>query len=184
MPFIVVYDSNVLYPNTLRDLLIRLAQSGIVQAKWTDLILDEVFTNIAKNRPDIDPEKSAILRQKMNDAVGDVLVTGYEPLINAVKLPDPDDRHVLAAAIKGKAQVIVTDNMKHFPKSVLATWGIEPKRPDDFVLDQISLDAKVVYACVQQIVDSRKRRPESVEDVLAQLERSGLADSAAALRAA
>ena len=57
MPFIVVYDSNVLYPNTLRDLLIRLAQSGIVQAKWTDRILDEVFANIGKNRPDIDPAK-------------------------------------------------------------------------------------------------------------------------------
>lgn len=184
MPFIALYDSNVLYPNTLRDLLIRLGQSGIVQAKWTDDILDEVLRNLTENRPDIDTEKLAVLRQRMNAAIADVLVTGYEPLIDSLTLPDPDDRHVFAAAIKSKAQVIVTENIKHFPKSALAAWGIEPKRPDDFVLDQIGLDAKVVYACVQQIVDSRKRRPETVEDVLAQLERNGLTESAAALRAA
>jgi predicted nucleic acid-binding protein len=184
MPFIAVYDSNVPYPNTLRDLLIRLAQAGIVQAKWTDQILDEVVRNLAKNRPDIGEDKLAVLRERMNAAIADVLVTGYEPLIDSLNLPDPDDRHVFAAAIKSKAQVIVTDNMKHFPTDALAAWDIEPKRPDDFVLDQIDLDARVVYACVQQIVDSRKRRPETIEDVLTQLERSGLTESAAALRAA
>ncbi|HEV2634790.1 MAG TPA: PIN domain-containing protein [Actinocrinis sp.] len=94
MPFIVVYDSNVLYPNTLRDLLIRLAQSGIVQAKWTDRILDEVFDNIAKNRVDIDPGKLALLRRKMSAAIADVRVTGYESFVDVVRLPDPDDRHV------------------------------------------------------------------------------------------
>jgi predicted nucleic acid-binding protein len=182
MAFVVLYDANVLYPNTLRDLLIRIGQSGIVQAKWTDQILDEVFRNLSVNRPDIAPEKHAVVRGLMNASIADVLVAEYEPLIDALSLPDKDDRHVLAAAIKCKAQALVTDNVKDFPRDVLATWDIEPKRPDDFVLDQIDIDARVVYACVQQIVDSRTRRPETIEDVLAQLERSGLVDSAAALR--
>ena len=96
--------------------------------------------------------------------------------------PDLDDRHVVAAAIRSKAQVIVTNNLRHFPGDTLAQWDIEPKSADDFILDQISLDAKTVYACVQQIVDSRRREPETIDDVLAQLERSGLVDAAAALR--
>jgi predicted nucleic acid-binding protein len=182
MAFVALFDANVLYPNTLRDLLIRLSQSGLVQGKWTDTILDEVFRNLAKNRPDIEEAKHSLLRTLMNDAVRDVLVTGFETLIPALSLPDPDDRHVLAAAIKCNAQVIVTSNLKDFPRSELDRWGIEARRPDDFVLEQIDLDVKVVYACIQQIVDSRKRSPETIDDVLRQLERGGLAESAAALR--
>src|SRR5215472_725688 len=112
MTFAVVYDANVLYPNTLRDLLIRIAQSGMVQAKWTSEILDEMTGALLRNRPDIPPARLGRLRDLMNAAVRDSLVTGYEPLIEGLKLPDPDDRHVLAAAIKAGAQVIVTANLK------------------------------------------------------------------------
>ena len=100
MPFVVVYDANALYGNAQRDLLIRIAQSGLVQAKWTDQILDEMLSNLGKKRPDIPPEKLGTLRELMNKAVRDCLVTGYEPLIESLKLPDPDDRHVLAAAVR------------------------------------------------------------------------------------
>jgi hypothetical protein len=88
---------------------------------------------------------------------------------------------VLAAAIKAGAQVIVTAD-KDFTADDLAPWDIEAKHPDDFVLDQIDINDRVVWGCVQQIADSRKRRPETVGDVLSQLERSGLVRSAAALR--
>ncbi|WP_349262212.1 PIN domain-containing protein [Actinocrinis sp.] len=182
MAFVALYDANVLYPNTLRDLLIRIGQSGLVEAKWTDMILDEMLRSLAKNRPDIDEAKLDVLRARVNEAVLDASVTGFEELIPGLDLPDPDDRHVLAAAIKCGAQVIVTNNVRHFPQSVLSRWGIEAKRPDEFVLDQIDLDVKVVYACVQQIVDSRKRSPETIDDVLRQLERSGLVEAAATLR--
>jgi len=90
MPFIAVYDADVLYPNTLRDLLIRIAQlPHLVQAKWTEKILDEVTDNLRKNMPDITVEKTDRLRQLMNTAVRDCLVSGYEPLIAALDLPDP-----------------------------------------------------------------------------------------------
>ena len=103
MAFVAVYDASVLYPSTTRDLLIRIAQAGLVQARWTDAILDEVFTNLAKNRPDLNPVKLGRTRELMAGAIRDVLVVGYEPLIDALDLPDPDDRHVLAAAIRARA---------------------------------------------------------------------------------
>jgi predicted nucleic acid-binding protein len=183
MAFIVVYDTNVLYPNTLRDLLIRVAQQPhLVQAKWTDKILDEMCRALRRNRPDITEEKTARLCELMNGAVRDCLVLGYEPLIEVIDLPDPDDRHVLAAAIKVNAQLIVTRNRKDFPAKTLAQWGIKPKSPDDFVRDVIDLDSQAVWACVQQIVDSRVRRPVTVDDVLGELQRDGLVASTAALR--
>jgi hypothetical protein len=120
----------------------------------------------------------------MNAAVRDCLVSGYEPLIEGLKLPDPDDRHVLAAAIKAGAQVTVTRNLKHFPASSLHPWHVEAKSPDDFVLDQVGIDGQTVAACVQQIADSRSRPPQHREDVLSQLERDGLVESIPALRTA
>ncbi|SRR6266487_1497018 len=108
MAFTVVSDADVLYPKTLRDLLIRIAQSGLVQAKWTRAILDEALGAVAKDHPDIPDEKLARLRELMIPSVRDCLVTGYEPLIAGLELPEPDDRHVVAAAITVGAQVIVT----------------------------------------------------------------------------
>lgn len=182
MAFVVLYDANVLYPSTLRDLLIRVGQAELVHARWTDDILDEVFRNLIVNRPDLDTQRLARTRKLMNRAVRDSLVTGYEPLIDALELPDPDDRHVLAAAIKARAQVIVTNNLKHFPPAALEPWDMEAKSPDDFILDQIDLSREAVYAAVQRIADSRERPPASFADVLAMLERDGLVESSAALR--
>ena len=105
MAFIVVYDANVLYPNVTRDLLIRIAQAGLVQAKWTDKILDETFTALSTKLPEVDGQKWERVRRLMQSAIRDGLVVGYEPLIDVVSgLPDPDDRHVVAAAIKCKAR--------------------------------------------------------------------------------
>jgi predicted nucleic acid-binding protein len=184
MAFVVVYDACVLYPSLLRDLLIRIAQSGLVQARWTDEILDEAFDNLAANRPDLDPAKLSRTRQLMNTAVRDCLVRGYEPLVPAIEgLPDPDDRHVLAAAIKARAQVIVTANLKDFPAAALEPWSTEAKHPDEFVLDQIDLDQSRVYAAIQQIADSSTRPPRGIDDILDQLSnKHGLIESAAALR--
>jgi predicted nucleic acid-binding protein len=183
MPFIVVYDANALYPNTLRDLLIRIAQQPhLVQAKWTNEILDEMIRALQKNFSNVTEEQVGRLRDRMNRAVRDCLVEGYEPLVEILELPDPDDRHVLAAAIKATAQVIVTRNVRDFPRGKLARWGVRAKSPDDFVRDQIEIDSRAVWACIQQIVDSRTRNPVTVDDVVAELVRDGLVTSAAALR--
>lgn len=183
MAFVAIYDANVLYPSTLRDLLIRVAQAGLVQAKWTDRILDETFRNLRANRPDLEPARLDRTRELMVKAVRDCLVMGYEPLVNAVELPDPDDRHVLAAAIRAKAQLIVTFNLKDFPAEDLSPWDVEAVHPDAFVSAQIDLDPGVVYSEVRQIANSRLRPPATVADVLDCLERDGLVASTAALRA-
>lgn len=182
MSFVVIYDASVLYPNTLRDLLLRVAQSGAVQARWTEQILDEMFAALQRNRPDLDPVKLGRTRDLMGTAVRDWKVTGHEPLVDALKLPDPDDRHVLAAAIRAGAQVIVTANLRDFPADALQAWDVEAMSPDEFVRDQISLDRAVVYAAVQQIADSWRNPPGSVDNVLDRLERAGLAVSVAELR--
>jgi hypothetical protein len=88
---------------------------------------------------------------------------------------------LVQAAIKSGAQLIVTKD-KDFTVDALRPWNIEAKTPDDYMLDLIDISEKIVWGCLQQIVNSRKQRPETVEDVLAQMERSGLVRSVAALR--
>lgn len=131
---VVVYDANVLYPSTLRDVLIRVGLARLVQPKWTEQILDEVFGNLRANRPDLNPERLDRTRRLMNDAIRDVAVTSYEHLIDQLDLPDTDDRHVLAAAIHAGAEVIVTRNLRDFPTERLSAWGVQAQHPDDFLV--------------------------------------------------
>lgn len=182
MAFVAVYDASVLYPSTTRDILIRIAQAGLVQAKWTDAILDEVFTNRVKNRSDLNPDKLRRTRELMGAAIRDVLIIGYEPLMDVLTLPDPDDRHVLAAAIRARAQLIVTANLRDFPAAVLTQWDVEAVSPDAFVRAQIDLDRDVAYGAITRIADSWRNPPGTPADVIARLERDGLVETAAALR--
>lgn len=112
--YTVVLDACVLYPAPLRDLLLSLASAGMFGARWTEMIQDEWQRNLLKNRPDL---KDQIPRtvELMNSAIEDCLIQGYERLIDSFALPDPNDRHVLAAAIAGHADAIVTFNLKDFP---------------------------------------------------------------------
>lgn len=118
----------------------------------------------------------------MNRAVRDCLVEGYEPIEHGLDLPDPDDHHVLAAAIRAKAQVLVTWNVRDFPDAALQPWDIDVKSPDAFVLDQLDLGREAVYGAVQRIADSWTSPPGTVADVLDRIENDGLVRSAAALR--
>lgn len=182
MSFTVIYDANVLYPSVLRDLLIRVAAAGLVRARWTEQILDETFRNIANNRPDLDLQSLQRTRELMRGAVRDCIVTGYEPLIESLNLPDLNDRHVLAAAIKIHAEVIVTFNGKDFPPSCLAPWGVEVKDPDEFLVDQFHLDAATVHKAVQAIADAYRSPRLSVDEVLNSLEAQGAVQTSALLR--
>lgn len=118
--FTVLYDACVLYPAPLRDLLMHVAVTDLYRAKWTDAIHDEWTRNVLENRPDLKPEQLQRTRELMNAHVRDCLVTGYETLIEAVTLPDPDDRHVLAAAIRAGADLIVTFNLGIFLRTEAA----------------------------------------------------------------
>lgn len=182
MSFQVVYDANVLYPPTLRHVLLQIAMTDLVQARWTDQILDETFRNIVSNNPQLDADRLLRTRRLMCEAVPDCLITGYEPIVATLKLPDVDDRHVLAAAIRARASTIVTRNVDDFPADVLGPWDIEAKHPDQFLLDQFHLDGVAVHAAVQRVADSMRNPPATFNDVVETLERCGLPLAAAVLR--
>ena len=114
-PTLAVYDACVLYPAPLRDLLVPLATEGLVHARWSDRIHDEWTRNLLANRPDLTAARVRRTRDLMNQHVRDSLVTGYESLIAQLALPDPDDCHVLAAALRARATLIVTFNSADFP---------------------------------------------------------------------
>jgi predicted nucleic acid-binding protein len=113
--FTALYDACVLYPAPLRDFLMRLALTDMYRARWTDRINDEWIGAVLRSRPDLKPEQLERTRSLMNESIRDCLVTEYDSLIDALTLPDPDDRHVVAAAIRARADVIVTFNLNDFP---------------------------------------------------------------------
>jgi predicted nucleic acid-binding protein len=177
-----IYDANVLYPAPLRDLFIRLAQAGIVRARWTETIHDEWIRNALKNNSQLTSERLARTRMLMNAAVRDCLVFGHEDLIDSLALPDPDDRHVLAAAIRAGAEIIVTYNLKDFPAETLAQFEIEAVHPDDFLLSLFDLAPGSVCAAVERQREGLRNPPKTAEELLATLESQGLTQSVARLR--
>lgn len=180
---VAIYDANVLYPSALRDFLIRLAVEDLVRARWSERILDEVFRNIAISRPDLDPARLLRTRQRMCAAVLDCVVEGYEELQPAITLPDPDDRHVVAAAIRAGASVIVTFNLRDFPDDELARHGLIAMHPDAFALELLARHpAAVLEVIALQAADLKNPRHNAL-DVVGALERCGLFRFGAAMRA-
>lgn len=157
---------------------------GLNRARWSDLILDEVFNAISKKRPDLDPAKLARTRALMCQAVPDCLVdsSAVETLVPSLTLPDPDDRHVLGAAILAGAQVIVTTNLKDFPSNELDKFGIEAKHPDGFLQDMYHLDGALMHQAVSEAAAAYKKPPMTVGELVERLDSMGLPISASLLR--
>jgi predicted nucleic acid-binding protein len=139
--YIAVLDACVLAPMPLADTLLRLAEEpAFYVPRWSREILDEVATTLAKFGYKEDQIKRRL--GSMTAAFEDAMVTGYEELVGAMK-NDPKDRHVLAAAVRTGAHAIVTNNKKHFPKDLLAPYGIECSTGDEFLVHQYHLDPDV-----------------------------------------
>ena len=122
--FTAFYDANVLYPAELRNLHMHLALIGLFRAKWSADVHEEWISSLLKKRPDLTRDKLERTRMLMDQHAVDALVTGYEDLIPGLQLPDPDDRHVLAAAIRGHADVIITMNLRDFPSDTIGSFGM------------------------------------------------------------
>lgn len=182
MSFNATYDACVLHPAGLRDLLVRLAMTGLFRAKWSNDILTEMVESVIRRHPDLETSDLDRTRKLMCEAVPDSLTTGYHELIEGLDLPDPDDRHVLAAAIRSGSQIIVTENTRDFPEQVLDTYSIEAQTPDVFVLHLVELSPATVARVVQQQAAALARPPLSVPEVMDRLAQSGLPRSVAALR--
>jgi predicted nucleic acid-binding protein len=181
--YTVVLDACVLYPAPLRDLLLSLASAGMFAARWTETIQDEWKRNLLSNRPEL---KELIPRtaELMNKAIEDCLIQGYERLIDSLVLPDPDDRHVLAAAIAGHADAIVTFNLKDFPVDAVEIHGIEVLHPDDFMVAQYTLDQIKVLSAVKAMRQRLRRPAHTAQQFIAIMESQGLAQFSQLLRSA
>ena len=179
--FVAIYDACVLHPAPLRDLLLRLALTDLFKARWTDRIHDEWTGSVLRSRPDLSSEQLKRTRALMNAAVPDCLVTGYEGLVEGLELPDRDDRHVLAAAVRCQAGVIVTFNMRDFPPESLARHGIDAQHPDDFVGHLHDLAPGAVCAAVRDQRESLQNPPRSVRELLDTLLQLGLTSTVARL---
>ncbi|WP_223504535.1 PIN domain-containing protein [Pseudomonas sp. GL-RE-29] len=179
--FTAVYDACVLYPAPLRDFLMWLALSGRFRARWSMEIHNEWKRNLLKNRPDLTATQLERTSELMDLAIPDACVTGYEMLIEGLSLPDNDDRHVLAAAIRCNASVIVTFNQKDFPSAALAPLGIEAQHPDEFVVNLFGLDPAAVISAAERQRKQLKTPPMDVSTYLDLLSRQKLVQSVKAL---
>lgn len=180
--YTVILDANVLYPNLLRDILLSLAAAGLYHARWTARINDEWTRNLAANMPEVVP-KIGLLLEQVNQAVPDCLIENYAFLIDKLVLPDPDDRHVLAAAIAGHADAIVTSNLKDFPTSALTQHGVEAQHPDDFVMNQLELRPFDALEVFKQVRAKRRNPTCTAAELIDMVEKSGLPQTAQHLRA-
>ena len=179
--FSVIYDACVLYPAPLRDCLLRLALTDLFTARWTDQIHDEWSGALLKEGT-ITKEKLMAVRDLMDAHVRDAKVTGYESLIEGLQLPDPHDRHVLAAAIRCNADAIVTFNLKDFPETALATYGIDVIHPDDFIYYQVDM---APAPCCEALRNQRlalRNPPFSVDEFLSVLQKQQLPQTVSRLR--
>lgn len=176
-----VYDACVLYPFQLRNLLVQLAVERLVEARWTDDIHDEWIRNVVGNPPGLPRERLEATRALMDRAVPLGRVTGYAPRVATITLPDPDDRHVVAAAIQAGAGVIVTWNVRDFPAAELRRHGLRRATPDAFLTDLHATEPALVAASVENARQNLTLSKVSWPAYLDGLQRQGLKRFVAAL---
>jgi predicted nucleic acid-binding protein len=171
--FTVVFDSNVLFSIRLTSLLMELAMSGLFRARWSADIHREWMAAVSTAR-DIPAEALSTRRDCMDESVPDGCVEGYEPLIDGLTLPDPNDRHVLAAAIRCGARVIVTFNESDFPADVLNPFGIHTRNADDFIIEVDAVDSGILIAAAKADLAHYQNPPLSPDEYVEGLKACGL----------
>lgn len=137
----------------------HLSLSGLFRARWTNEIHEEWISNLLDQRPDLSRAQLKRTRDLMNTHVMDALVENYEKLVTKLSLPDPHDRHVLAASIKAQASMIVTFNLKDFPAKVLEQYGMQAIHPDNFVTQLLTEDPDKISAIIDRLRKGLKNPP-------------------------
>ncbi|MEQ8469852.1 MAG: PIN domain-containing protein [Marinoscillum sp.] len=174
--FTCVLDTNVIYPIDIRDLLFWFASYDLFTPKWSKHIFDEWKDVMI--RKGINHEEASKRVAKAELAFPDALVENYESLINSLDLPDEKDRHVLAAAIKTNANIIVTNNLKDFPNEYLTKFVLSAKSADDFITDTIDLNPELAIEAFRALVINRRNPNLDEFQVLDRFRNCNLKDSA------
>lgn len=172
--FTAVIDANVLYPVVIRDYLMWLALYELYSPKWSQEILEEFCQIFPKRNSQYSLDRIRNQISMMNNACPDAEVKNYETLISSINLPDPDDRHVAAAAVKCNANVIVTHNLKDFPNHYLEKLGLRAVDPDTFIADMIDLSPNQCCEAFRQMVLSKRKPPYDEPQYLEILRKNGL----------
>ncbi|HET9689878.1 MAG TPA: PIN domain-containing protein [Acidimicrobiales bacterium] len=172
--YTAVLDTCVLVPVILADTLLRLAEDGLFRPLWSSRIIGEAADAIARVHPGEPATRVAARLEAMNGAFEDALVVGWETVEDTITLPDPDDRHVVAAAVVGRADAIVTANVNDFPAAVVDPLGIEIIHPDAFLLDQLDLAPRRVVDVIRRQAAATRRPALTDDDVIARLARAGV----------
>ena len=182
--YIAILDACVMYPITLTNVLAQLAVDGLYTAKWTKQIDEEWVGALLKSHHNFSPEQVSRRLNALHAAIPDweIEETLYSDLIEVLDLPDPNDRHVLAAAIAGHADCIVTFNAKDFPYLEMEKRGIEVLHPDDFISLQLTLEPVVALTAIKHIRARFKNPPKTAQEFIELLERVGLVGSADKLK--
>ena len=176
--FTAFFDANVFFGARLRSIIMSLAQTNAFRARWSEDIHREWMKAVIGRRADITLQSLEPTRRQMDAAVLDCLVTGYEGIIESVELPDPNDRHVLAAAIVAKSSAIVTFNLKHFPEKALQPYGIHTVHPDEFILDIDGLTNEALFRAVDADLKHYSKPPLTLDQYLDDLRKSGIPKTA------
>lgn len=174
--FTAVLDTNVIYPIIIRDIMFWFAHYDLYTPKWSENIFDE-WRKVMREKG-VSEEEANKRIDKANSAFPDALVQNYKSLVNHLELPDKDDRHVLAAAIKTNANLIVTNNLKDFPKAYLQSFGLNAKTADDFLTDIIDLNQEQTIAAFKEMVLNKKNPKQDEFEVLNQFRNAGLKETA------
>jgi len=183
--YTALFDACVLHPMAMADALLSLAATGLFAAKWSRKIEAEWMASIERRRPDL-KGRLDYRRDRMREAAPDweVAERAWQACAPGLALPDPDDVHVLAAALAGHADCIVTANARDFPADVLAPLGLEIIHPDQFLVAQWDLAPLVTVAAFKRMRARWKKPQATAEDFATALERGGMPVTAQRLREA
>lgn len=172
--YAAVLDACVLVPIALADTLLRIAERELYRPLWSDRILAEAADAVFEVHPDISAEQVGKRFAAMDKTFEDARVEGWEGLEATVALPDPDDRHVVAAALRGRADAIITTNVRHYPTDTLEPLGIEVIHPDNFLLDQLDLVPRTVLDALREQAANTRHPHLTPIDLVARLARAGV----------
>lgn len=181
--YTALLDACTLHPFAVADALMSVYRERLCIVKWTQVIEGEWMRSLTRDRPEL-ADRLPRRRDMMRLAVPDweVPAQAYEPLMKALQLPDPNDVHVLAAAIAGHVDCIVTFNLRDFPADRLQPHGLVAIHPDDFLVDQWELDTVTAMRAFRAMRARRLRPPLTPEEFVEMFERNGLAATAVRLR--
>jgi predicted nucleic acid-binding protein len=180
--FTAFVDACTLASVLRRNLLLSLAEAEFFRVRWSSKVLDETETaieKIAAGRGFVDSsERAKRARQAMEVAFEEALVTDFDGFLGVCQgLPDPNDEHVIAAALKTQAATIVTENLSDFPAELLSKLGIEVRSADHFIADTVALDLGRAVAAIRQMRLRFKNPAKTASDLLLEMEANGLTET-------